>query len=443
MAQRFANVIPPMTDAPAPTMQLPDVRVPAGWTLGGLAAGLALGVALSLSGGGAGAIAAAEWLGGLWLQGLKMTIVPLVVALLVTGIVRTVAAAQAGRMAAWTLAQFVAILLAGTLMAALLMPLLLDAFPIPVRAAAALREGLAGSEAQAAVPSLTAFVTALIPGNVLAAAATDAILPTIVFFALFAVALTRLPAAPRAQLSLLFEGIAGAMMVVIGWVLWLAPVGVFALSLAVAGRSGTAAIGALAHYIVLVAGIGAVVLVAAYFHAALVARVAPARFARAMLPAQAVAISTQSSLASVPAMLESCRRLALRERSGEFVLPLAVALFRATGPAMNLAVALYVARLTGVEVTPAVMGAGIVVAMLTTLGAPSLPGAISFVSSIGPIALAMGVPLGPLALLVAVEVLPDIMRTLGNVTMDVSVAAAVDRHAVQEPASEASTSSQA
>jgi Na+/H+-dicarboxylate symporter len=162
-----------------------------------------------------------------------------------------------------------------------------------------------------------------------------------------------------------------------------------------------------------------------------------------MLPAQAVAISTQSSLASVPAMLESCRRLGLRDRSGEFVLPLAVALFRATGPAMNLAVAVYVARLTGVEVTPAVMAAGVVVAMLTTLGAPSLPGAISFVSSIGPIALAMGVPVGPLALLVAVEVLPDIMRTVGNVTMDVSVAAAVDRNAVQEPSSAASTASQA
>ena len=223
------------------------------------------------------------------------------------------------------------------------------------------------------------------------------------------------------------------MMVVIGWVLKLAPLGVFALSLAVAARSGTAALGALAHYIALVASIGAVVLAGAYLHAALVARIAPLAFARAMLPAQAVAISTQSSLASVPAMLGSCARLGLKEQSGEFVLPLAVALFRATGPAMNLAVAIYVARLTGVELTAPVLAAGVVVALLTTLGAPSLPGSISFVSSIGPIALAMGVPLGPLALLVAVEVLPDIVRTVGNVTMDVSVAAAVDRRALSEP----------
>ena len=427
-----------MSESPPP-MHLPDVRVPAGWTLGGLALGLAIGVALSAQDGAAGLVAAAEWLGGLWLRGLQMTIVPLVVALLVTGIVRTIAAAQAGRMAAWTLAQFAAILLAGTLMAALTMPLLLDLFPIPVAAAQALREGLAGAEAQTAVPSLAAFVTALVPTNVLAAAAADAILPTIVFFALFAVAVTRLPDAPRAALSLLFEAIAGAMMVVIGWVLKLAPLGVFALSLAVAAQSGTAALGALAHYIALVASIGGVVLLGAYLHAALVARISPLTFARALLPAQAVAISTQSSLASVPAMLGSCARLGLREQSGEFVLPLAVALFRATGPAMNLAVAIYVAKLTGVELTAPILAAGVVVALLTTLGAPSLPGSISFVSSIGPIALAMGVPIGPLALLVAVEVLPDIIRTVGNVTMDVAVAAAVDRRALSEQTAMAST----
>ena len=427
-----------MSQAPPP-MHLPDVRVPAGWTLGGLALGLAGGIVLSAGTGSPGIVGAAEWLGGLWLRGLQMTIVPLVVALLVMGIVRTIAAAQAGRMAAWTLAQFSAILLLGTLMAALVMPQLLDLFPIPVAAAQALREGLAGAEAQAAVPSLSAFVTALVPTNVLASAAADAILPTIVFFALFALAVTRLPEAPRAALSLLFEAIAGAMMVVIGWVLKLAPLGVFALSLAVAAKSGTAALGALAHYIALIASIGGVVLAGAYLHAALVARISPLTFARAMLPAQAVAISTQSSLASVPAMLGSCARLGLREQSGEFVLPLAVALFRATGPAMNLAVAIYVARLTGIELTVPILVAGVVVALLTTLGAPSLPGSISFVSSIGPIALAMGVPVGPLALLVAVEVLPDIMRTVGNVTIDVAVAAAVDRRALSDEPAMAST----
>jgi Na+/H+-dicarboxylate symporter len=345
--------------------------------------------------------------------------------------VRTIAAAEAGRMAVYTLGQFIAVLSAGTLMAAVAMPLLLDAFPIPVRAAQALREGFATGPA-GPVPSIAEFFKALIPDNVIAAASASAILPLVVFFALFAVAITRLPAEPRRTLSALFEGVAGAMMVMIGWVLKLAPIGVFALALTVAAKSGADAIVALAHYIAVVASIGFVVFLGAYVLAMVGARQSLGTFARAMLPAQAVAVSTQSSLASVPAMLIVCTRLGLKEKSGEFVLPLAVALFRATGPAMNLAVAIYVARLTGVELTAPVLASGIAVALLTTLGAPSLPGAISFVSSIGPIALAMGVPVGPLALLVAVEVLPDIMRTVGNVTMDVAVTATVDRRATSD-----------
>lgn len=249
----------------------------------------------------------------------------------------------------------------------------------------------------------------------------------IIFVALLGVAITRLPEAPRQQLSGLFAALAGAMLIVIGWVLRVAPVGVFCLALGVGVQSGTSAIAALAHYIALVASMGGIVLVVAYAVAVLAAGRGLVAFAQAMLPAQAVALSTQSSLASLPAMLAACNRLGVARNSAEFVLPLAVALFRATGPGMNLAVCIYVAKLSGVALTPAVLAAGIAMTLLTTVGTVSLPGTISFVSAIGPIALAMGLPLEPLALLVAVEMLPDIMRTVGNVTMDVAVAASIDR----------------
>ena len=74
------------------------------------------------------------------------------------------------------------------------------------------------------------------------------------------------------------------------------------------------------------------------------------------------------------------------------------------------------------------IAAGAAVALMTTIGSVSLPGTVSFITSIGPIALAMGVPIEPLALLVAVEMLPDVVRTVGNVTMDVAVTATVDRN---------------
>ena len=57
----------------------------------------------------------------------------------------------------------------------------------------------------------------------------------------------------------------------------------------------------------------------------------------------------------------------------------------------------------------------------------SLPGQIGFFSAIAPIAVAAGVPVAPLALFVAVETIPDVFRTLGNVTLDVAVASAVRR----------------
>lgn len=415
-----------MSEASGPVVALPDVRVPAAWTLGGLAAGLALGIALAGTAPADPLLAVAQPLGRLWLRALQMTIIPLVAGLLVTGIGEAVAAARAGAMAWRTLALFALVLTAGTLASALVMPLLLDAFPLPEVAAAALRQAVPGSGG-AGVPQAGAFIESLIPANVFAAAAGDAILPVIIFIALLGIAITRLPEAPRQQLSGLFAALAGAMLIVIGWVLRVAPLGVFCLALGVGMQSGTAAIAALTHYIALVASMGAIVLVAAYCVAVFAARRPLGAFVRAMLPAQAVALSTQSSLASVPAMLAACNRIGVSRTSAEFVLPLAVALFRATSPGMNLAVCIYVAKLSGVALTPEVLAAGIAMALVTTVGTVSLPGTISFVSAIGPIALAMGLPLEPLALLVAVEMLPDIMRTVGNVTMDVAVAATIDR----------------
>ena len=128
---------------------------------------------------------------------------------------------------------------------------------------------------------------------------------------------------------------------------------------------------------------------------------------------QAVAISTQSSLASLPAMLQgSSEALGVARRRAGIVLPLAVAVFRATSPAMNLAVALYVAHLVRhADRRRASSPPGVATAAITTMGSVSLPGTISFFASVAPVAVAMGVPIEALGLLVAVETVPDLFRT--------------------------------
>lgn len=403
------------------------IRLPVWWTLGGLVAGLVAGMLLAGSAAADSVLSVTGPLGSLWLRALQMTIIPLVAALLVVGIARMAEAARAGPVARRMLLIIAAMLVLGGVIAVTVMPLLLSAFPIPPEAAALMAGGAAGAAGE--VPGITDFITSLVAPNVIAAAAETATLPLTVFFALFALAVARLPAGQRAQMIGFFVALGNAMLILIGWVLFLAPVGVFALALGVAVEAGGGAFAAFAHYILVVSAVGVIVTLVGYLVAVLIGRHSLLGFARAMLPAQAVALSTQSSLASLPAMLASARRLGIRESTADFVLPLAVAIFRATSPAMNLAVALYVAALAGITPGPAQLAAGVAVAFIISIGSVSLPGTISFVISVGPIALAMGVPVEPLALLVAVEMLPDIVRTVGNVTQDVALATASDRAA--------------
>lgn len=373
------------------------------------------------------AAAAAEPIGGMWLNALRMTIVPLVVSLLITGIAASAKAARAGKLAGRAILLFVALLWSSAIVAALLVPLLLGLFPLPTESTDALRGALSASEPVGQAPSFADFLASIVPSNPVAAAAEDAILPLILFTMVFAFALTRLPEEPRERLVAFFQAVADTMLVIIGWVLWIAPIGVFALAYVVGARAGGAAFGALLHYVVIVSAVGIVIWLAAWPLAWIGARAGPVRFTRAVAPSLAVAFSTQSSLASLPAMLRGAAALDVPVAASGVALPMAVAIFRATGPAMNLAVALYIAYWFSEELTFAQLAIGVAAAATTTMGAPGIPGQASFVTSIAPICIAMGLPIEPLALLIAVEVLPDIVRTVGNVSMDVAATATVAR----------------
>ncbi len=390
-----------------------------------LLAGLGLGgVAAATGGGWVGAAAdAAEPIGRVWLNALQMTIVPLVVSLLVVGIAEGAEAARASRIAGRSFALMVVLLWFSAIFAALLVPLLLRLFPVPPESAEALRAALATAKPLETVPTFGDFLRSIVPTNPVAAAASDSILPLVVFTTIFAFALAQVSTEGRARMVAFFRTVADAMIVIVNWVLWLGPIGVFALAFVVGARAGGAAFGALLHYVAIVSSVGIVILALAYPLAMLGARLPVGRFARAVAPAQAVGFSTQSSLATLPQMLRSAERLGVPVAASGVTLPLAVALFRATGPGMNLGVALYIAAWFGMDLSPAQIAMGVIVAAITTFSAVSLPGQVSFVLNIAPVALAMGVPIEPLALLIAVETIPDLFRTVGNVTMDVAVAA--------------------
>lgn len=418
-----------MTDIDRPSAPLapsPTVRVPALWILGALVAGLILGGVIGDRAPGVTDIA--DIIGTMWLNALRMTVVPLVVALLIVGIVQTAKVARAGAFAAKAVLTMIAILWISSLIAAFATPALLELFPMPQEAGQALAAALGQTAPTGDIPPFSDFLRAIVPTNPIDAAANDAILPLMIFTLAFAFAVSRLNAQPRRTVADFFAAIADAMIILISWVLLIAPIGVFALAMVVGAKAGSAAFGALAHYVLIVTAVGTIIWLCAFVLARVGGGQPFAAFVRAAIPAQAVAVSTQSSLASLPAMVEGCKALGIDERKVDVVLPIAVALFRATGPAMNLAVAIYVAHWLKIPLPLPLMAAGVVAASITTMGAVSLPGSISFISSIAPINLAMGLPVQPLGLLVAVETFPDIMRTVGNVTMDMAVTATVAEH---------------
>ena len=407
------------------------------WALVALIIGLGLGMlaeelAPAIRG---GALGTASFVGTLWLNALKMTVIPLVVALLIVGIAKSAEAAQGGRIAGRTVLWIVIICTASAVIGALALLLLTGIFPLVRETAASLQAGLGGIEQKAPdqLPGIVDFFKGVVPDNVVAAATNGDVLPLVVFATLFALALGRIAEPARRSVVGLFEAIGDTLLIVIGWVLWIAPVGVFALAFTVGAAAGAAAFAGLGHYVVVISLIGILVTLAGYPLAVIAGRCPLGRFAKGMIAPQAVAISTRSSLASLPAMLAAARTIGVREQVADVTLPVSVALFRATGPAMNTAVAFYVAHWLGYEPTLAQMIAATAVGAVMSYGAVSLPGEVSFISSIAPIAMALGVPIAPLALLVAVEMVPDIFRTLGNVTMDVAVTTVVDRSVGGEP----------
>jgi proton glutamate symport protein len=385
--------------------------------LAGLVLGLIAGAVLSGSPAGEVLLTIAAPVGKLWLDALTMTVVPLVFSLLVTGLVSAAESASGNRIAPRALVWFAVLLVGVCLISAAITPLALEIWPVPA-SAASLRAG--GGETPA-IASGAEWLSNIIPTNPIAAAADTAMVPLVIFALIFGFAVSRIEPELRDSLHSFFRAIVQTMLKIVHWVLLVAPIGVFALAFAVGARTGIGAASTLMHYVAMAAGSCLLVTLLAYVVASLAGRISPLTFVRVALPAQVVAASTQSSLASLPAMIEAAGPLGVDRREAGIVLPLAVAIFRAASAAANVTVAVYLAHVHGVPLSAATLIVGALVAAAVSVAAVGLPAQVSFFAIIGPVCLAMGVPIYLLPLLLAIETIPDIFRTIGNVTADLAV----------------------
>jgi len=403
----------------------PTVRV-----LVGLLSGAALGIALTSLEPALATDAAtvAQPIGDLWLNALQMTVVPLVVALVVLGVASTRDAASSGRTARRAIMVFLVLLCAGAAFAAVFAPFQLSLLPRDPELISSLRAAIGTPATDSAAAGFAERFARIIPSNVIAAAAQGAMLPLVVCAMLFGFALTQVEAPRRAQAIDLFQTLADVMVTIVRWVLWAAPLGVFALALSVCVKAGVSVLSALGWYILAMCTLYLAVTAGLYFVAVFAGGQRLRQFAAGILPAQVIAASTQSSLATLPAMVDIAQnRLGCSPGAAALVLPLAVSLFRITSPVQYIGVSCFIAWIYGVELSASQLAVGAALAVVISLGSVGMPGQVSLIATNMPVVQAMGLPVAPLGLMLAVETIPDAFATLGNVTGDLTATAIAAR----------------
>lgn len=409
----------------------------------GLAAGLLLGlVAAALAQRGHPELAALTRgirpVGALFLNLLSMVVIPLVATALFSGIAKLGDLRTVGRLVVRTLAFFwatsLAAILIGFAVGSLVLPkaAVTPEQQVALRAAAAADPGMIQRAAEN-LPSGAQFIVGLIPANPFKAAADGNLLPVIVFVTIFAVAAATLPVEKRAPLTDLADAATEAFIRIVHWVLLFAPIGIFALVAPIVAQFGWSLVRAMLWFIAAVI-IGLIVFIAVVYlpSVALLARLAPSRFLRAAFPSMLMAFSTTSSLATLPTMLDAADKdLQIPRPISGFVLPLAASINRAGSALFQAVAVLFIARLYGIPFGFGEMFQAAAAVFLASLTVASVPAAS--VVSLLPAFVATGLPISGLSILIGLDRIPDMFRTMTNVTGHLTSAVVVSALEARPP----------
>jgi proton glutamate symport protein len=369
-----------------------------------------------------------EPIGQLWLNALKVAVVPMVVALLIVGIATLPSGKELGRWGGLSMATFIVMLLTGvatalgaaSLFVSLLKP---ERVELPAAAATKASEGAA---------SIGDWIANLIPGNLIEAMSKGDLLPVAIVSALFALALRKLSQEKRGPVINLATSARDLILVYVGWVIALLPIGGFAMAYSFAAKTGSDVIRSTIQFILYGYVLMILFALLLYIAVALIGRIKPAVFAKAAFPSQLVAVGTRSSLASLPAMIQSANAMKLPEPAVDVVLPMAVSLFKLNRSLTSTSKLIFFAAVFGVALGPQAVFAYVVTVLLVSLSTPGLPtgaGASNFGAY-----MAAGLPPEGYMLIEAVNPILDPMNTILNVTGDLAAAAIVSRLATRNAA---------
>jgi len=214
---------------------------------------------------------------------------------------------------------------------------------------------------------------------------------------------------------------ADVMQQIVAWILQLSPIGVFALAISLAARLGWSAAGAVVVYLALVVVLTVVAsIVLLYPVGVLAGRMSTASFVSYCAAPQALAFASRSSLATLPAMLQSADRAGLGG-DARVILPLALSIFHFGAAVAQTVGVVFLARLFDVAVTVPQLLLLVLVVVVASVTVPGVPG--GSIIAMTPVLLAAQVPLEGIGILLAVDTIPDMFRTTANVTGAMTLAA--------------------
>ena len=386
-----------------------------------LLAGLGLGLIGHFSGLEAFATAGkvAQEIGDLWISALRLIALPLALGLMLAAI-SNARAGSVGSLGGRAIAFIVIALVATFGLSFWATSALLRGYTIAPEAVAAMNSGIniPASVAGATAFSFEGWVGGLLPKNLFEAAVRGDMLSLLLFVMVVGLAITRLPDEHRLPLAQAAEGFSQAMQVVVRWLLVVMPIGVFVLSYVMALKTGGALAGMLGVYLATQPVVTLLAVALIYATAATLGRTSLRAFARAVFPAQLVAVSTRSSLAALPALVQGGRDHAdLSPAATSFLLPFCVSLFRISEVISNPVKLVFLAHIYGIALTPGTVIAFFITVLMFSFsgtGTPNSGGGIGY--RMVPVFLAAGIPIEGVMVLEAVETIPDIFATLANVT---------------------------
>ncbi len=358
--------------------------------------------------------------GTMYINAIRVCVIPMVMSGLILGV-----AAAGGGMLIRSLGARASILMLLTLTAAVLFSgvLALSLFS-RMNANSTLAAGLAPAPATA--PNLAKWFEDLVPSNIVAALADGSLLPLVLFSFAFGLALARVEKERRQRVVQFLEGIYDVFVVLLNFIVGLTPIGVFALAVPLAARTGIGAVGALAYYVFAMSAVHAMFLVLIVYPAALTfGRASLSRFSRAASPSQVVAFTSRSSMASLPVAYTAAKEMGLSEANCNFILPLAASIFRAGSAMQQMVGVLFLAKISDISLGAPQLATLALISIATSLTTPGVPGGSILVMA--PALASLGIPVAGVGLLMAVDSIPDMFRTVANVTPWIAISAILAR----------------